>query len=191
MAKTKSAKTAIGEIFDWLGFATFCIVGVVLLLTFGFRQVSVDGSSMRNTLEHGDRLIMTPLTFNIENEDIVVISRNVMNNLNLNPAYSRANNPIIKRVIAVEGQTVDINFESGDVYVDGIIIDEPYITGTTSRSFGTEFPLVVSEGTVFVLGDNRDSSLDSRDVNIGLVDTRLILGRVNFRIFPLNRIGGV
>jgi len=189
--REKYNKAASVEIFDWVGFATLCIVAVVILLTFGFRQVSVDGSSMMNTLSHGDRLIMTPVVFNIENEDIIVISRNAMNDVNADLTDTRAYNPIIKRVIATAGQTVDIDFDSGDVYVDGYVIDEPYISGRTLRNFGTEFPLIVEEGTVFVLGDNRDSSLDSRDLNIGLVDTRLVLGRVRFRIFPFEGFGGI
>ena len=191
MRREKYNKAASVEIFDWVGFATLCIVAVVILLTFGFRQVSVDGSSMMNTLSHGDRLIMTPVVFNIENEDIIVISRNAMNDVNADLTDTRAYNPIIKRVIATAGQTVDIDFDSGDVYVDGYVIDEPYISGRTLRNFGTEFPLIVEEGTVFVLGDNRDSSLDSRDLNIGLVDTRLVLGRVRFRIFPFEGFGGI
>lgn len=190
MAKTKILKTATDEIFDWLAFATVCIVVVVLLLTFAFRQVSVYGPSMMNTLSHGDRLIMTPVIGDIENGDIVVISRNAMNDLNT-PAHPRAHNPIIKRVIAVEGQTVDINFDSGDVYIDGEVIYEPYISGPTLRNFCTQFPLVVEPGTVFVLGDNRERSLDSRDLQVGLVDTRLVLGQANFRIFPFDGFGGV
>ena len=92
--------------------------------------------------------------------------------------------PIIKRVIATEGQTVDIDFTAGIVYVDGEALVEPYINTPTTLKEGNEFPLTVSEGCVFVMGDNRNDSWDSRSIQIGQIDCREILGRVLFLALP-------
>ena len=92
--------------------------------------------------------------------------------------------PIVKRVIAVEGQTVDIDFAEGIVYVDGEALEEDYIREPTYTAEGTEFPLTVPEGSIFVMGDNRNGSSDSRDYRLGTVDTRYVIGKAAFLIFP-------
>ena len=92
--------------------------------------------------------------------------------------------PIVKRVIAVEGQTVDIDFAEGIVYVDGEALEEDYIREPTYTAEGTEFPLTVPEGSIFVMGDNRNGSSDSRDYRLGTVDTRYVIGKTAFLIFP-------
>ena len=92
--------------------------------------------------------------------------------------------PIVKRVIATEGQTVDIDFNLGRVYVDGVMLEEDYINDLTYREEGTLFPLTVPEGEVFLLGDNRNHSNDSRDSSLGTVDTRLLIGKAVFLVFP-------
>ena len=94
--------------------------------------------------------------------------------------------PIVKRVIATEGQTVDIDFEAGIVYVDGVALDESYTFTPTNLSEGTQFPLVVEEGCLFLMGDNRNESRDSRDPTIGQVDSREILGKAVFLMVPGN-----
>lgn len=99
--------------------------------------------------------------------------------------------PIVKRIIAVAGQTVNIDFETGQVFVDGVPQEETYIAEPTTRKGDMEFPLYVQEGYLFVMGDNRNHSTDSRFSEVGLIDERMVLGKVLFRLFPLNDIGSV
>ena len=99
--------------------------------------------------------------------------------------------PIVKRVIATEGDTVDINFETGEVSVNGVVQDEPYIAEETFTVFDVDFPQTVPENCIFVLGDNRNNSTDSRYSGLGMVDTRYLLGKVLWRIYPLNSFGSV
>ena len=99
--------------------------------------------------------------------------------------------PIVKRVIATEGQTIDIDFASGRVSVDGRVLDEPYINDLTTRQFDMQFPQTVPKGCVFVMGDNRNHSSDSRVGSLGMVDKRYIIGRLVFRILPINQFGTV
>ena len=174
------------EVLTW-------IIGVLLVFTFLFRTVIVSGSSMERTLFDGDCLLLLGNVFYSEPQkgDIVVISKQ---------SYDGGKS-IIKRVIATEGQVVDIDFEEGVVYVDGQALDEPYTNTPTNLAEGMTFPLTVDEGCIFVLGDNRNVSKDSRSTEIGLVDTREIVGKVICLFFPGNnkgtmerdfkRIGGV
>ncbi|MDO4743123.1 MAG: signal peptidase I [bacterium] len=186
-AREKTAKNSfLHIIFDFFDCIVVSVVIVALLFSFLFRVVGIEGGSMEDTLIEGDRVIITNMFYKPENGDIVVISRNY-NNIN----NAETDEPIIKRVIAVEGQTVDIDFQKGIVYVDGNAIDEPYIKNLTNRAHDVKFPVTVKKDCVFVLGDNREVSLDSRDERIGMVDTRYILGKAVFRIFPFEKIGGL
>lgn len=186
-AREKTAKNSfLHIIFDFFDCVVVSVVIVALLFSFLFRVVGIEGGSMEDTLIEGDRVIITNMFYKPENGDIVVISRNY-NNIN----NAETDEPIIKRVIAVEGQTVDIDFQKGIVYVDGNAIDEPYIKNLTNRAHDVKFPVTVKKDCVFVLGDNREVSLDSRDERIGMVDTRYILGKAVFRIFPFEKIGGL
>ncbi len=187
-------RTFINDVYDWFDIIISAIVVIVLLFTFVFKIVGVDGSSMERTLHggtndsaavHADRLVISNLFYTPKNGDIVVISRNYNNAIN-----SDSEGPIIKRVIATEGQTVDIDFEAGKVIVDGKELDEPYVSSPIVQH-DVEFPLVVEEGKIFVLGDNREVSLDSRSSEIGLVDTRYVLGKALCRIFPLGEFGSI
>ena len=99
--------------------------------------------------------------------------------------------PIVKRIIATEGQTVDIDFDDGVVYVDGKALDEPYVNEPVHDRENFEGKITVPEGCVFVMGDNRNASTDSRDARLGCVDTRYIMGRVYFTLFPVKNIGVV
>lgn len=179
-------KRFLNMTFDFFDCAVVSVVLVALLFSFIFRIVGIEGGSMENTLIEGDRVIITNLFYTPQNGDIVVISRNYNNVNNANTAE-----PIIKRVIAVEGQTVDIDFQNGIVYVDDDAIYEPYIKNLTKRAHDVEFPVTVKKDCVFVLGDNREVSLDSRDKQIGMVNKRYILGKAVFRIFPFQKIGGL
>lgn len=158
------------------------LVAVILLLfSLCFRVVIVSGPSMNSTLVDGDWLLLISKVFYNQPQygDIIVASKDSFDN----------GSPIIKRVIAVEGQTVDINFQEGIVIVDGIPLDEPYtLTPTTIRE-GMRFPLTVDKGCVFVMGDNRGNSKDSRSPEIGLIDKREILGKAIFLFVPGNNKG--
>ncbi len=188
--KNKCSDTSLKAfVFDWLEVLVHAIIAVVICFSFLFRIATIDGPSMENTLHDGERVVITNLFYTPNVGDIVVISRNKENSVY---TMNDSNTPIIKRIIALEGQTVDIDFEVGIVYVDGIALDEPYTKTPTNRSSDIEFPVTVDEGCVFVLGDNRNDSLDSRDARIGdygMVDTRYILGHAVYRIFPFDKIG--
>ncbi len=149
---------------------------ILLLFTFCVRVVIVSGSSMFPTLVDGDYLLLinNPLCGELEQGDVVVAAMDRFHN----------GEAIVKRVIATEGQTVDIDFRAGIVYVDGVALEEDYINTPTHLSEGMEFPLVVEEGCVFLMGDNRGDSRDSRAPEIGQVDEREILGQAVFLVMP-------
>ena len=154
----------------------FMLMGILLVFLLFFRVIVVSGDSMYSTLLDGDYLLLLGNVFYQEPEhgDIVVISKKSFDN----------GSPIVKRVIATEGQTVDIDFENAVVYVDGIALEEPYINSPTTFNEGTVFPLTVAEDCIFVLGDNRGVSRDSRDPVIGQVDKREVLGKAIFLMIP-------
>ena len=158
------------------------LVAVMAVLMLFLRIIVVDGPSMERTLLNGDYMLLVSNMFYKEPKhgDVVVVSKQ---------AYDTGK-PIVKRVIATEGQTVDIDFTEGVVYVDGVAQDEPYTKTLTTLKEGTEFPLVVEEGKVFVMGDNRNNSKDSRSTQIGQVDKREVLGKVAFILFPGTGMGG-
>ena len=183
-----SKKPWLHEVFEWLDVVVASIIAVVIIFTFVFRIVAIDGPSMMNTLLDGERVIISNLFYEPKRGDIVVISRNNDNSSEVG-SYDE---PIIKRIIATEGELVDIDFEAGIVYVDGVALDEDYTLEPTYRSFDITFPVRVKEDCVFVLGDNRNDSMDSRSSQIGedgMIHEKYILGHAICRVFPLNKIG--
>lgn len=154
----------------------YLLAAVIVIFLLCFRVVVVSGTSMNHTLLDGDYLLLLGDLFYREPErgDIIVASKKSFDN----------GAPIVKRVIATEGQTVDIDFDHGIVYVDGVALDEPYTYSPTTMKEGVTFPLVVDEGCLFVLGDNRGASKDSRNPEIGLIDKREVLGKVVFLFLP-------
>jgi len=154
----------------------YMLVVIMVLFLLVFRVIVVSGSSMYNTLIDGDYLLLLSNLFYDDPEygDIIVASKDSFDN----------GAPIIKRVIATEGQTVDIDFEQGIVYLDGIALDEPYTYTPTNVAEGMVFPLTVEPGCVFAMGDNRNRSKDSRDPEIGQVDKREILGKAIYLFLP-------
>ena len=173
--KPEEQKPAGRDLYEWTQALVCSVLAVVLLFTFVVRLIGVDGHSMVPTLQDGDRLLV--LTSLLDNDyqygDIVVLRKE-----------SFMEEPIVKRVIAVEGQTVDIDFASGVVYVDDQPLEEPYINEPTYVEEGTQFPLTVPEGSIFVMGDNRNHSSDSRSSDLGTVDTRYVIGKAVFLLFP-------
>ena len=185
--------------FDWVESVVTALMFCVLLFTFVMRVVGVDGTSMINTLEHGDRLLISNFLYSPRQGDIVVLRK-----------LSFSRDPIIKRVIATEGQLVSIDFESGTVSVDGEKLEEPYVHLEQLPMRALDFQhmmdrdlggVLVPEGCIFVMGDNRNGSQDSRDEHIGCVDTRYVMGRALLLLYPgrniddgqrhMNRIGVV
>jgi len=181
----------IREIFEWLEVIITAVIAVVFIFSLLFRVATIDGPSMKETLHHGDKVIISNFLYTPKHGDIVVVSRNKTNTLE---GVLENEMPIIKRVIALEGQTVDIDFEKGVVFVDGKALSEPYTATPTNLKGDVQFPLTVSPGCVFVLGDNRNDSMDSRDSRIGnegMVDKRYILGRAMYKIYPFSDVGGL
>ena len=180
------------EIYEWVQALVGSVLAVVLVFTFGIRLIGVDGRSMVPTLQDGDRLLVLDamLCGGYGPGDIVVLRKE-----------SFLPTPIVKRVIAVEGQVVDIDFASGTVFVDGKPLQEAYINERTFTEEGTVFPLTVPEGSVFIMGDNRNHPTDSRDARLGTIDRRYIIGRAVFLALPgpdagtgvrdYGRIGGI
>lgn len=176
MKMIKSEK--LGGFFDIVSVFASATVIVSFAFLFLFRTIGVDGESMLQTLQDKDRIIVTAVS-DPKPGDIVVTCQ---------PSYfSYIESTLVKRVIATEGQTVDIDFEKGVVYVDGVALDEPYTNTPTNREEGTPFPIVVPEGHVFVMGDNRNGSSDSRDIRIGTIRTEYVLGKALFRIMPFGK----
>lgn len=170
-------KTVRGrDLYEWIQSLVGSVLVVVAIFTFGIRMLGVDGHSMLNTLQHGDRLmVVNPIFYHdYKYGDIVILRKTGVFD----------NEPIVKRVIATGGQTVDIDFSEGVVYVDGEALEEDYIREPTYTAEGTEFPLTVPEGSIFVMGDNRNGSSDSRDYRLGTVDTRYVIGKAAFLLFP-------
>lgn len=159
----------------------YVLAAFMIVYMLFFRVVVVVGPSMYDTLVDGDRLVLlSNVLYNEPKQgDIIVASKDSFRN----------GECIVKRVIATEGQEVFIDFEAGIVYVDGIALEEEYVYTPTTRQEGMIFPLTVDEGHVFVLGDNRGDSMDSRDPSIGLIDEREILGKAIFLLMPGNNKG--
>lgn len=174
-AAKKEPETLEGMLYCWAQALITAVVGVVLLFTFGLRLIGVSGPSMQDTLYTGDRLLVLNATYcDFKAGDVVVI----------NDYNAQLSDTLVKRIVAVEGQTVDIDFMSGQVYVDGQPLDEPYIKEPTYTSEGVQFPLTLGEGEVFVMGDNRNQSTDSRDPKLGPVDERYLQGKALFLLLP-------
>lgn len=168
------------NLFEWVETLVIAFFAVILFFTFVFRLAAVNGESMLPTLVDKDRLIVSYLFYTPKNGDIVIVN-------NDNPALEKV---IVKRVIATEGQTVDIDFDNGEVKVDGKVLQEDYINNLTLLDEGGHsYPVTIPENCVFVMGDNRMNSIDSRSPLVGFVPEDEILGKVSLRIFPFSRFG--
>ena len=164
------------EAYEWVQTLVCSVLAVVLVFTFVVRGFRVDGPSMRETLQDGDILLILNdhLCGDYQPDDIVILRK----------ASFRDGKPIVKRVIALAGQTVDIDFGAGIVYVDGKALEEDYIRESTWTPEGLEFPVTVPEGHIFILGDNRNNSSDSRHRGLGPIDTRMVMGKAVFLVVP-------
>ena len=175
--RQKEKNTTILEWFDAL---VLSLTLVLIILLFIVRTVNVDGISMEPTLKDGDQLLARSIAYTPQRGDVVVVD-----------GYTSFGKPLVKRVIGVGGDTIDIDFEKGEVEVNGEVLDEPYISAPTTLQYDLNFPVTVPEGQVFLMGDNRPRSKDSRHSDIGFIDERDILGEVVFRLLPVQDIGTV
>ncbi len=191
----KKLKNTLAEFAEQLIISFFA---AAMFFTYVVKSVQVVGNSMENTLVSGDRVIVGLLGKNYENGDIVIIDAETSYTLGDDGSLSEGvglHRNIVKRVIAVGGQTVDIDFSRGAVYVDGIMLDEEYLelglTHMDEGAFTGKYPVEVPEGYYFVLGDNRGVSMDSRSSDIGFVSEKSIVGKVLLRFSPADRFGTV
>ncbi|MBQ9993112.1 MAG: signal peptidase I [Clostridia bacterium] len=176
----RQLKGFAAEVYEWLEAIAFALAIVVLMFTFVLRIVSVDGTSMSPTLHDDDRILVSSLFYTPDNNDIVII---------VAPLQEEYNKPLVKRVIATEGQSVDI--KDGYVFVDGVQLNESFAQIQPEKVGDHQYPVTVPEGHVFVMGDNRNDSFDSRRSELGMVDTNYILGKVIYRIYPFADFGSL
>lgn len=166
------------EIYDWIHCLSIALIICVVIFAFFVRLIDVRGTSMNPTLNNGDKMLVSGLFYSPKAGDVVVFKKDEYD-------PERA---LVKRVIATEGQVINIDFDNGIVYVDGEAIQEDYIMELTTNKIDFIGPQTVPEGCVFVMGDNRNASTDSRKTEIGMVDSRLILGKAYFVIYPLSQL---
>lgn len=172
-----------GAMYDWLQALVFALVCIILLFVFVGRFIYVDGPSMVPTLHDKDMMVVREIGYTPRQGDVVVLTQ----------AFRNVTGPIVKRVIATGGQTVDINYEAGTVTVDGVVLDETYINYEPMQTpwYEHQTQLTVPEGHIFVMGDNRNHSNDSRDVELGVIDSRRVIGQVLLVMFPFQNFGTV
>lgn len=211
--KTASTgKTVLKEVWEWVYTIIIAIIIAFLIKGFLFDVVKVDGSSMYPTLENNDRLIVTKLGYEPHAGDIIILDSRYKDReeyfdriaasedkeelssfeklikTNFSSPEDLKKRYYVKRIIALPGQTIDIR--DGKVFVDGNQLDEEYYKGITNPiDPRQEFPQTVEENMVFVMGDNRPNSKDSRSTELGQVPYEAILGKAQLRIWPLNKIG--
>lgn len=170
-------KKVTDYMFDFTRTIVFVFAIMSVMFTFVIRDANVVGNSMLDTLHSDDKILITNFMYEPKCGDIVAIN-----------AENQIEKRIIKRVIAVGGQTLVVDYAKNAVYVDGIKIDEPYVSSLTREpSNPLQIPYVVPDGYIFVMGDNRIISLDSRDKSIGLVSVNDVIGKAQFIVFPLDR----
>lgn len=178
MQETKKQSGFWLSTLEWYESLVLAILVMVLIFSFFFRVIRVSGDSMEPTLQSGDSLIVWAAGYEPEVGDIIVVDGDI--------DYGKA---LVKRLIAVEGDVVDIDAETGAIIVNGVTLEEDYILEDNYTRGNIIYPITVPEGTIFVLGDNRNNSGDSRFSSIGFIDEQDILGKVVFRHFPFESMG--
>ncbi len=171
----KKTDKKVSSVYEFASIIVSSVLAVGVIFTLLFKISTVSGQSMENTLRNGDQLIISSITPNIEYGDVVVISQP--------NGYEKT---LIKRVIAVGGQTVKFDLSTNKVVVDGVVLDEPYIKENMEFLLSMSKTYTVPEGKLFVMGDNRNYSADSRDITIGMIDERYVVGKVVYRLGDKN-----
>ncbi len=161
----------LNTVYDFASVLLAAVLAVSIIFTFFFKISTVVGESMENTLHNGENLLITAINGEIKNGDVVVISQ--PNSYDL---------VLIKRVIGTEGQTISFDKKTRSVYVDGVQLKEEYIKEKMYFFYGMNNTYTVPEGKLFVMGDNRNNSADSRDPGIGMIDERYVVGKVFYKI---------
>ena len=182
MAKPKHVRQSVhGQgLLEWYEALISAALVLVLIFSFFFRIIQVDGSAMVPTLLNGDKLIVWGAGYSPKRGDVVIVD-----------SYTSYGKPLVKRVIAKGGDTISIDYETGTVTVNGEVLQEDYIAERTYLGYDVTFPYTVPEGTVFVMGDNRNQSLDCRSSYVGCIDERDILGKVLLCFLPFSDFGVV
>lgn len=179
----KKISSTIKWIYDWVGDLTIYLSIIIIIMSFFFRIASVNGKSMQPTLYDGDRLVLISSIVKPQRGDIIVLAQP-------DGLTGEFDNNKVKRVIGVGGDEIDINYVEGRIYRNGEPLYEPYTADLINGPSGANpmtFPLTIPEGYLFVVGDNRNNSLDSRDEAVGLVDERYVLGKALFRFSPIGQ----
>ncbi len=199
-----SIRKLFSDLLDLIESVIFSIFLVLLIFTYIFRISDVSGPSMLPTLKDNDRVIVIPFVSEIKQNDIVIVNTPKLTD----EKTGKPGKLIVKRVIATEGQTVDIDFDKGIVTVDGVELDEQlyvqnpdgsspelkadhFVNTLTTINMGAfeKYPVTVEQGKVFVLGDNRNESKDSKHSALGFIPEEEIVGKVVFRVYPFNKFG--
>lgn len=174
--KEEIAKTALSSFFHWMSGIVAVLFVIFLVVMLFFRPVTVSGPSMEPTLHDGDRLFVYSFMYEPENGDVIVAR-----------SPDGADMPVIKRVIAKEGQVVEVDYENGTVTVDGVVLEENYISGMSKVPQNEiEYPYTVPADRIFVMGDYRDESRDSRHKAFGCIDENTVAGKAVFRFYPFS-----
>lgn len=179
--KVPSEVKARREAYDWIQSLISALLICVLVFVFVLRIMDVHGTSMFPTLNNGDKVLVSDLFYEPSRGDIVVFKKDSYDD----------NKALVKRVVAVAGDVVNIDFEKGVVYVNGEALEEDYIDVLTTTKIDFIGPQTVPDNCLFVMGDNRNASTDSRDKRIGMVDKRLVIGKVLLVVYPFNSFGSV
>ena len=169
------------DLYEWIQSLMTALVICMAIFIFIIRVIDVSGSSMFPTLHDGDKMLVSNLFYTPHAGDVVVFKTD-----RYDPERA-----LVKRVIATEGQEISIDFDRGIVYIDGLPVEEDYIAELTKTKLDFIGPQTVPEGCMFVMGDNRNASTDSRKKEIGMVDQRMLLGRAYYVIFPLSDTGWI
>ena len=182
MAKKKRSREEIEQAerkdtYDWIQSIVTALIICIVIFLFFVRVIDVRGDSMNPTLHDGQKMLVSGLFYKPKVGDIVVFKKDEYD----------PNKLLVKRVVAVEGQEINMDFENGIVYIDGVAIAEDYISEPTYNKLDFIGPKTVPEGCVFVMGDNRNASIDSRKSEIGMLDNRLILGKAYCVVYPVSQ----
>ena len=176
------------DLYYWIQALVMVLVGLILACTLLGRVIRVDGSSMVPTLHDGNLLLLQSLGYTPRQGDVVVLRKPGF------PPPPQDTAPIVKRVIAVGGQHVRVDYEAGAVFVDGEALEDDYILEPMVDRYNPDMSVLdvtVPEGSIYVMGDNRNNSSDSRHQDLGTVDNRYVLGRVLCVMFPFSDLGAV